>query len=113
MGLSGAGRGSGKEAISTAQVEIVIIVWEGTGERVVSYQLKVPGTFDGLDAAVHSELGIDALGVSPERADRDDEFIRDLGTCEAAGQKPEHLLLALAEGFEQRLLWGTVSQRPG
>ena len=53
---------------------------------------------------VDRELAIDALGVGPERADRDGELVCNLGAGEAAGQELEYFQFAFAEGFEQRRL---------
>ena len=61
-----------------------------------SNQLEIPGPIDGFDPVVHPELAVNISGMGPECGERDKEFVRDLRTGEAAGQKAEHIQLALA-----------------
>ena len=77
------------------------------------HQLELPGALDGFEAVVHPQLAIDAFGVGLECAERDEKLVCDLRTGEAAGQKAEHIQLALAERFQQRgLLGNCISKGP-
>ena len=59
---------------------------------------------DRRPAAVHIELRVDALRVGPDRAQTDDQLLRDSGAIEVGCEKPKDIELSFAEGLHEALL---------
>ena len=55
-------------------------------------------------AAVHTELGVNALRVGADGAQPDDQLVRDAGAIEVGGEKPKDVKLPLAERLDQALV---------
>ena len=58
---------------------------------------------NGRPAAVHTELGVDALGVGPDRAQPHDQLVCDTGAIKVGGEKPQDIKLSFAERLHQAL----------
>ena len=54
-------------------------------------------------AAVHTELGVDALGVGPDGAQPHDQLVGDTGAIKVGGEKPQDIKFSLAERLHQAL----------
>ena len=54
-------------------------------------------------AVVHTELGVDALGVSPDGAQPHDQLACDTGAIKVGSEKPKDIKLARAERLHQAL----------
>jgi Major Facilitator Superfamily len=69
-------------------------------------QAEFPGAADRCPAVVHTELGVDVLGVSPNGVQRHDELASNFRAAQVGSEQPEHVQLAFAQWLDQALTGG-------
>src|SRR5579859_6894870 len=69
-------------------------------------EVEFPGPADRCPAVVHTELGVDVLGVRPHSVQRHYELASDLRTAQVGSEQPEHVQLAFAQWLGQALTGG-------
>src|SRR5687768_264615 len=69
------------------------------GERL--HEAELAGPRDRLEAALYAELAQDAVDVALDRADGDDQLLRDRLVGVAGRQEAQHLQFALGEHFRK------------
>ena len=73
---------------------------------MIEYWLKQIEFFcaaDGSPAIVHSQLGVNVLGVSTNGAQRHHAFMGDFWAAQIGPEQPEHFQLTFAQRLDQRL----------
>ena len=71
----------------------------GSGEL---QEVEIPGTDDGLRAALHPEFATEVIDVPLDRVHTQHEALGDLAVGGALKQQAQHLALALGERFHKR-----------
>jgi Major Facilitator Superfamily len=71
-----------------------------------SRQVEFPGPADRCPAVVHTELGVDVLGVSPNGVQRHYELASDGRAAQVSPEQPKHVQLAFAQRLDQALTDG-------
>src|SRR5260370_29174306 len=69
-------------------------------------QVEFPGPADRCPAVVHTELGVDVLGVSPNGVQGHGELASDLRAAQVGSEQPEHVQFAFAQWLDQALTGG-------
>src|SRR5260370_13087593 len=69
-------------------------------------QVEFPGPADRCPAVVHTELGVDVLGVSPKGVQGHGELASDLRAAQVGSEQPEHVQFAFAQWLDQALTGG-------
>ena len=72
-------------------------------------QVELLGPADRSPTVVHTELGVDVLGVSPHGVQGHDELAGDVRAVQVASEQPKHVQLAFAQWLDQALLDGRAA----
>ena len=67
-------------------------------------EVELLGPGHRRSTVVHAELGVDALGVTPHRAQRHHELTGDLRSGQIGCKQPQHVKLTVAQRLDERLL---------
>jgi hypothetical protein len=70
------------------------------------HQVELLGLADRCPTVVHTELGVDPVGVSPYGAQGDDELASDVRAVQVGSEQPEHVQFAVAQWLYQTRLDG-------
>ena len=65
-------------------------------------EMEIPGTDDGLRAALHPEFATEVIDVPLDRVHAHDEATSDLTVGGTRKQQVQHLTLALGQRFGKR-----------